>query len=87
MQYFRTYVNVINIWISNWLVVSKQSLGPPWSASYYIDRYLSKLENMKKNEYRSIKGPLWGLKPNIAHMAFESEFWRRLGPSWHNNEP
>ena len=56
--YFREYVNVILIWISNWLVVSKQWLVPPWSASHFIDRYLLKLENMKKNEYRSIKGPL-----------------------------
>ena len=54
IQYFRTYVNVISISISNWLVVSKQSLGPPWSASRFIDRYLLKLKNMKKNEYRSI---------------------------------
>ena len=54
MRYFRTYVNVILIWISNWLVVNKQSLGPPETASHLIDRYLFKLENMKKNEYRSI---------------------------------
>ena len=54
MRYFRVYVNVILIWISNWLVVSKQSLGPPWSAFHNIDKYLLKLENMKKNEYRSI---------------------------------
>ena len=54
MRYFRVYVNVILIWISNWLVVSKQSLGPPWSAFHKIDKYLLKLENMKKNEYRSI---------------------------------
>ena len=49
--------------------------------------YLLKLENMKKNEYRSIKGPLWELKPNIAHMAFKSDFWRKFGSPWHNNEP
>ena len=54
MRYFRTYVNVILIWISNRLVVSKQSLGPPYSAFHLIDRYLLKLENMKNNKYRSI---------------------------------
>ena len=48
--------------------------------------YLLKLENMKKNEYRSIKGPLLGLKLIIAHMVFKSEFWHRLGPAWHNND-
>ena len=34
---------------------------------------------MKKNEYRSIKAPLRGLKPNIAHMAFKSDFDIGLG--------
>ena len=54
MGYFRLYVNIILIWIINWLVVSKQSLGPPYTAYHFIDRYPLKLENMKKNEYRSI---------------------------------
>ena len=54
MRYFRTYVNVILIWISNWLMVSKQSLEPPGSAFPNIDKYLLKMENMKRNEYRSI---------------------------------
>ena len=54
MRYFRTYVNVILIRISNWLVVSKQSLGPPSSAFHNIGKYLLKLENMKNNVYRSI---------------------------------
>ena len=73
-RYFRTFINVTLIRISNWLVVSKQSLGPPCSAFYFIDKYLFNLENIKKNEYSSIKGPLWGLKPNIAHMAYKSDF-------------
>ena len=35
---------------------------------------------MKKNEYRSIKGPLWGLKPNIANMAYKSDIDVSSGP-------
>ena len=38
------------------------------------------------------RGPYWGGggggggKPNIAHMAFKSDFWRRFGVTGHNNE-
>ena len=45
-------------------MVSKQSLGPPWSAFHFIDRYLLKLENMKNNEYRSINSS-W---PSATYM-------------------
>ena len=42
MRYFRIYVNVILILISNWIVVRKQSLGPPYTAFDFIDMYLLK---------------------------------------------